>query len=66
MRDERRAPGYRRRDTGALLGCGNEGSAWAAATKETNGVYLRGVMNAAQPSYSDYRTFGFQLRCLSE
>ena len=60
------APGFRRDDTGALLSVGNEGSVWSAAANGTYGVYLRFVVNAARPSNSDSRAYGFPLRCLSE
>lgn len=64
------APGFRDAgnmgNPGALGYVGNEGSVWSAATNGTNGVYLRFVVNAAQPSYSSNRANGFPLRCLSE
>ncbi|WP_304709339.1 hypothetical protein [uncultured Rikenella sp.] len=60
------APGYRNTNAGAPVGVGNEGSVWSAATNGTYGVYLRFVVDAAQPSNSKYRAYGFPLRCLSE
>ncbi|WP_297829674.1 hypothetical protein [uncultured Rikenella sp.] len=48
-----------------LNNVGNEGSVWSAATNGTNGVYLRFVVNAAQPGNSNNRANGFPLRCLS-
>ena len=60
------APGFRSNASGALDAVGNEGSVWSAAANGTNGVYLRFVVNAAQPSYSYGRASGYQLRCLSE
>ncbi|WP_304708285.1 hypothetical protein [uncultured Rikenella sp.] len=62
----RSAPGYRDRGEGALWSVGDEGSVWSAATNGTGGVYLRFVVNAAQPSASSSRVHGFPLRCLSE
>ncbi len=63
------APGFRDAgnmgNPGALGYVGNEGSVWSASANGTYGVWLRFVMNAAQPSYSNNRAYGFQLRCLS-
>ncbi len=60
------APGYRISTSGALNSVGSEGSVWSASADGTSGVYLRSVLNAAQPSNSTYRAYGFPLRCLSE
>ena len=59
------APGFRNNTSGALNNVGNEGSVWSASANGTNGVYLRFVMNAAQPGNSNNRANGFLLRCLS-
>ncbi|WP_294596607.1 hypothetical protein [uncultured Rikenella sp.] len=48
------------------MSVGNEGSVWSASANGAYGVYLRFVMNAAQPSSSSTRANGFLLRCLSE
>ncbi|WP_300729162.1 hypothetical protein [uncultured Rikenella sp.] len=48
------------------MSTGNEGSVWSASPNGTNGVYLRFVMNAIQPSHLNYRAGAIPLRCLSE
>ncbi|WP_294598361.1 hypothetical protein [uncultured Rikenella sp.] len=49
-----------------LLGVGDEGTVWSASANGANGVYLRFVKDAVQPSNPYDRAGGFQLRCLSE
>lgn len=58
------APGFRNNTTGALNNVGNEGSVWSASASGTNGVYLRFVTNAVQPSNANNRANGFPVRCL--
>ncbi|WP_300729158.1 hypothetical protein [uncultured Rikenella sp.] len=60
------APGLRNRHTGVLYSVGDEGSVWSASSDETNSIWLRFVMDAVQASYAYRRSYGFQLRCLSE
>ncbi|WP_294598419.1 hypothetical protein [uncultured Rikenella sp.] len=60
------APGFRHSTSGALYYIGNEGSVWSASVNGMGSVFLRFVMDAAQPSYSSNRGHGYQLRCLSE
>ena len=65
-RDKQPAPGFRYYNSGALISVGGEGSVWSAAANGTASVYLRFVVNAAQPNHLIGRVYGFQLRCLSE
>ncbi|WP_294599797.1 hypothetical protein [uncultured Rikenella sp.] len=60
------APGYRHRDTGALVNVGRYGYSWSSAVSGNNGVFLNFGTQHLSTSYSDYRAHGFQLRCLSE
>ncbi|WP_300646468.1 hypothetical protein [uncultured Rikenella sp.] len=45
---------------------GHEGSVWSSATAGINGVYLGFVVAWFNPSSSYGRSYGIQLRCLSE
>ena len=60
------APGFRFDTSGTLYDVGGEGSVWSASAYGTSGVYLRFLMNAAQPAFTLGHGYGFQLRCLSE
>ncbi|WP_297829298.1 hypothetical protein [uncultured Rikenella sp.] len=62
------APGYRHRDTGALLGVSKYGYSWSSAvsTTSTSGLSLSFNVAWLNTSYTDLRVYGFQLRCLSE
>ncbi|WP_300730630.1 hypothetical protein [uncultured Rikenella sp.] len=64
--DKQPAPGFRYYNSGALISVGGEGSVWSATANEAASVYLRFVVNAAQPNHLIGRVYGFQLRCLSE
>ncbi|WP_297627291.1 hypothetical protein [uncultured Rikenella sp.] len=59
-------PGLPQRRFGEPANVGYEGTVWSVSTNGTNGIYLRFVMEAVQPSHWYYRTYGRQLRCLSE
>ena len=60
------APGYRNLANGEPVTVGNYGSSWSYATSGINGLDLNLSSQSLNPSYSDYRALGFQLRCLSE
>ncbi|WP_297830103.1 hypothetical protein [uncultured Rikenella sp.] len=60
------APGYRRRDTGALSTVGGNGYSWSSAVGGTNGMYLFFSVTYLNPSSATSRAYGYQLRCLSE
>ncbi|WP_294601131.1 hypothetical protein [uncultured Rikenella sp.] len=60
------APGFRCYPSGVQFSVGDEGTVWSASANGTNGVYLRFVKDAVQPSNPYDRAGGFQLRCLSE
>ena len=62
------APGFRRRDSGALSSLGNEGTVWSAST-EANGAEgwrLTFLTTSMNPQSAHSCAFGFLLRCLSE
>ncbi|WP_294596466.1 hypothetical protein [uncultured Rikenella sp.] len=64
------APGFRHRDTGALNYVGSYGYSWSSTSYGSGdhyrGMYLNFGTVGISTSYADYRSFGFQLRCLSE
>ncbi|WP_300828924.1 hypothetical protein [uncultured Rikenella sp.] len=60
------APGFRDRDTGALLAVGNDGYSWSSATSGISGLDLSFSVVWLPPSFAHYRAYGLQLRCLSE
>ncbi|WP_304708320.1 hypothetical protein [uncultured Rikenella sp.] len=60
------APGYRRRDTGALLSVGNDGYSWTSTVTDTDGMRLGFSVTWFDSSSTGSRAYGFQLRCLSE
>ncbi|WP_294600817.1 hypothetical protein [uncultured Rikenella sp.] len=60
------APGYRNRDTGALGRVGYGGYSWSSTVSGSNGMHLDFYVTWLNPSYANYRAYGFLLRCLSE
>ncbi|WP_294594613.1 hypothetical protein [uncultured Rikenella sp.] len=60
------APGNRGGYEGALHDVGNLGYGWSSTVGGTNGVNLVFGVPWVVPGYLDHRTYGFQLRCLSE
>ncbi len=60
------APGFRYYPSGVLNGVGNHGYSWSAASSGIRGLELYFRSQYLDPSLSDYRAHGFQLRCLSE
>ncbi|WP_297626806.1 hypothetical protein [uncultured Rikenella sp.] len=45
---------------------GNHGFGWSSTTKEITSIYLDFQTATLRPNGADRRTYGFQLRCLSE
>ncbi|WP_294596542.1 hypothetical protein [uncultured Rikenella sp.] len=60
------APGFHRRDTGALGNVGHSGCNWSSTVSSTYGMGLSFDVTWLDPSYANSRAYGFQLRCLSE
>ncbi len=60
------APGYRARDTGNLTYVGDSGFSWSFTGSETYSIFLNFGIQNLNPSYTRYRGYGLQLRCLSE
>ncbi|WP_300400921.1 hypothetical protein [uncultured Rikenella sp.] len=64
------APGYRDVGTDGRLGdlmvVGNYGYSWSVATKDITGMDLNLSTRGLNPGSTNYRGYGFQLRCLSE
>ena len=58
------APGYRHRDTGALTNVGNNGYSWSSSVSSTNGRNLKFNSPWLNPSNTNNRAFGLQVRCL--
>ena len=58
------APGYRHRDTGALTNVGNNGYSWSSSVSSTNGMNLNFNSSWLNPSNTNNRAYGFQVRCL--
>ncbi|WP_297832615.1 hypothetical protein [uncultured Rikenella sp.] len=64
---ENPTPGYRSNgSSGVLYFVGYYGFSWSYAMSGINGLDLNLSSQSLNPSYSDYRALGFQLRCLSE
>ncbi len=59
------APGYRYHTSGIAVVIGNSGFGWSS-TIGINGLALNFHSQSLNASHSGYRTYGFQLRCLSE
>ncbi len=59
------APGYRNYASGEPGGVGNNGYSWSSAVSGINGRFLWFSSRDLDPSHSDGRARGFQLRCLS-
>ncbi|WP_300829595.1 hypothetical protein [uncultured Rikenella sp.] len=60
------APGYRNNRTGASGFVGSNGYMWQSAVRAFNGTNLGFSPSWLFSNGSDYRAYGFQLRCLSE
>ncbi len=60
------APGYRYPADGVQRNVGNSGDGWSSTVGSTNGVYLSFNVMWMNPGYTNRRTHGFPLRCLSE
>ncbi|WP_299456495.1 hypothetical protein [uncultured Rikenella sp.] len=60
------APGYRHTNSGTLVYIGCHGFSWSSATNDIDGAYLTFSTADLEPSFVNSRTYGFQLRCLSE
>ncbi|WP_300728197.1 hypothetical protein [uncultured Rikenella sp.] len=45
---------------------GNDGYRWSSTANDTNSIYLGFGATWLDPSRANYRSYGFQLRCLSE
>jgi len=63
---ERSAPGFRGSGEGALWNIGSNGYMWQSAVRAFNGTNLGFSPSWLFSNGSDYRAYGFQLRCLSE
>ena len=60
------APGYRYHTSGELVSGGRSGYSWSSAASGSNGMDLDFGAAWLNPHGAPYRTYGFQLRCLSE
>ena len=61
------ASGFRSRDDGSLRGVGRDGYYWSAVPYNTSsGCYLYFGQWRVIPQYSDYRSYGFSVRPVSE
>ena len=60
------APGYRYPADGVQRNVGNSGDGWSSTVGSTNGVYLSFNVMWMNAGYTNRRTHGFPLRCLSE
>ena len=62
------APGFRdagnNGKNGALMNVGNNGFSWSSAVSGSNGVYLNFNATNLNPSNTNSRAFGLQVRCL--
>ena len=60
------APGYRHRDTGSANYVGHTGYSWSSAVDNIDGVHLHFYIIWLSPCNTSSRSYGFQLRCLSQ
>ncbi|WP_297628318.1 hypothetical protein [uncultured Rikenella sp.] len=60
------APGFRHGASGVLGDIGGNSYSWSSAVSKINATYFYFSMIQLTPSNAAYRTYGFQLRCLSE
>ena len=62
------APGYRHRDHGTLYAVGADGYSWSSTIPTGSGYahYLSFSYSWLDPQSSNYRAYGFPLRCLQE
>ncbi|WP_294593814.1 hypothetical protein [uncultured Rikenella sp.] len=60
------APGYRNYSSGVPGGVGHSGYSWSSAVSGIIGRFLHFNAQSLTLSNADYRSYGFQLRCLSE
>jgi uncharacterized protein (TIGR02145 family) len=60
------AAGYRYRADGALDDVGMYGGYWSSTASGTNALYLYFNGTTVYPSYSNNRSYGFSVRCVSE
>ena len=60
------APGYRYHTSGELVSGGRSGYSWSSSASGSNGMDLDFGAAWLNPHGAPYRTYGFQLRCLSE
>ena len=60
------APGCRQRASGLLGGNSDNGYSWASAASGIDGMLLEFRVQFLITGYAVSRTYGFQLRCLSE
>ncbi|WP_299458027.1 hypothetical protein, partial [uncultured Rikenella sp.] len=60
------APGFRHGASGVLGDIGGNSYNWSSAVSKINATYFYFSMIQLTPSNAAYRTYGFQLRCLSE
>lgn len=58
------APGYRNNPSGALGGVGNNGYSWASSVSGINGMNLWFNTTGLNPSNTNNRANGLQVRCL--
>ncbi|WP_300828805.1 hypothetical protein [uncultured Rikenella sp.] len=68
---EHTAPGFRNAGNetgweGITRRIGRDGFSYSSSVSGSNGVYLNFYVTNLNPSNSNYRAYGFQLRCLSE
>ena len=59
------APGYRYHTSGELVSGGRSGYSWSSSARGSNGMDLDFGAAWLNPHGAPYRTYGFQLRCLS-
>ncbi|WP_300828936.1 hypothetical protein [uncultured Rikenella sp.] len=60
------APGFRGSGEGAMDSAGEHGASWSSSTDDTSAQYIAYRTHYFNSSHSDRRSYGFQLRCLSE
>jgi len=60
------APGNRHANWGTMTGVGDIGFSQSSTINDIRGHHLLIGVNRLNPSYTDPRAYGLQLRCLSE
>jgi len=58
--------GYRNNSDASLVNLGSTGTYWSSSVSGTNALYLNFDASSVSPAYSQYRAYGFSVRCVKD